>query len=313
MSAFHRLQTLTKEPLSEVVALCGSIIDKTEVPLIRQICHHIITSRAKSIRPMVTLAIAMAVGVDPKTKIRTAACIELIHTATLLHDDVLDGGIFRRGKTTVNKLWGNRQSILIGDFLLSRAFHLVVDQPRVADLLAKVAARLVEGEIMQLEAVGNLGISHQRYFAIISAKTACLFAAAARLGATAETAKTLEEYGNHLGIAFQCGDDVLDYKKSSVASGGKNTGQDFKEAKITLPLLNAAQTINTKGFWQKLLTDPTNFSEAKALMEQNQIFAKCFDQGEEFVAKARDALKPLPAGEAKQVLWDLPMFALKRQ
>jgi len=296
-----------------MLALCEDIIDSTKVELIRKICHHIITRRAKSIRPMITFASALASGVDPKKRVKIAACVELIHTATLLHDDVLDGGVFRRGKATANKLWGNHESILIGDFLLSRAFHLVIDKPQVADFLASTSAKLVEGEIKQLEAAGNLSLSYDDYYDIVFAKTACLFAAAAKLGASPKFEKSLEQYGSNLGTAFQCGDDVLDYNDANNGRSGKNIGQDFKERKMTLPLLFASQNLESKEFWRELLQDPSNFSQAQTLMAQNNIFEMCFKEGEQFVTKAKKALEPLPPSEAKRVLLQLPLFALTRE
>lgn len=310
-SPFDELQDLVAEPLALVAQTCGDCLATTENRLIRQICSHIMGGKSKQLRPMIALAVAVAVGDDPKSKVKVAACLELIHTATLLHDDVMDAGALRRGKVAANNLWGNRESILVGDFLLSRAFHLVVKDVDHAtlDLLANLAAELVEGEIMQITAAPNL--RREEYFAIIKAKTACLFAAAAELGSNAEYRRPLTAYGLNLGIAFQCGDDILDYLGDGV---GKTPGQDFREGKITLPLLLAMQKLNDKQFWRQTIDypSPQKFAEVCRLMTENGIFAAAKAEGMVYAKKAVECLRAVPDCEAKKILAKIAVYALER-
>ena len=320
MSAFEQLRDLVAEPLKLVSAACADCFNTTENEVIRQICVHIMSGRSKRLRPMITLASAIAAGEDPKNKVKLAACLELIHTATLLHDDVMDAGDLRRGKIAANNLWGNRESILVGDFLLSRAFHLVVKdvEPQTLDLLANLAAALVEGEVMQISASGNLRLRESEYIAIVKAKTASLFAAAAELGSGERYRRAMAGYGLNLGIAFQCGDDVLDYAgaaRGARARVGKTCGQDFKEGKITLPLLLAVQKAKDKRFWRQAFRDrsPQKFSQAVELMESDGIFASALKRGRAYAERAVACLEPLPRSEAKKILAKIAFYALERE
>ncbi len=314
VSAVGELRELVAESLTRVRETCRSSMVITENETILKICDHIMGGRSKLLRPTITLAAALATAENPSSKVKVAACLELIHTATLLHDDVLDGGILRRGEIAVNKLWGGRESILVGDFLLSRAFHLVIEgtETRTLELLANLAAKLVEGEVMQMSAGGNLRLQKRDYIKIVEAKTACLFSVAAELGAGKRYRRALAEYGLNLGIAFQCGDDILDYIGNK---SGKTCGQDFAEGKITLPLLLAIRATGDKKFWAEALAEPSseNFRRVVELMRENAVFADARRVGKAYAAKAAKALEPLPGGKAKELLGRVAFDACRRE
>ncbi len=234
--------------IAEDMAAVNQLIEASlysEVPLIDKLAHYIINSGGKRLRPAIALLAARACGYQGRAHVTLAAIIEFIHTATLLHDDVVDASELRRGRQTANRLWGNSASVLVGDFLYSRAFQMMVgvNDMRVMSVLADATNTIAAGEVMQLANRHNPDTTRERYFAVITAKTARLFEAAAQLGAvlagretTVETA--LAVYGRHVGVAYQLIDDVLDYSGSAEARG-KNIGDDLAEGKPTLPLLHA--------------------------------------------------------------------------
>ena len=242
-------------PVERLHALVGADMAATDklihvrmhsgVPLIPDLARHLIDSGGKRLRPLLTLAAATAGGYTGEGHRMLAAAVEFIHTATLLHDDVVDESSLRRGKVSANLMWGNKPSVLVGDFLFSRAFQLMVETGNLAvlDILSGAAAIIAEGEVMQLKSSNNLGVTEDHYMSVVSAKTAALFAAAAEAGAViaalpVDVVAGMRAYGLNLGIAFQLVDDALDYSGRQ-ALMGKTVGDDFREAKMTLPIILA--------------------------------------------------------------------------
>jgi octaprenyl-diphosphate synthase len=253
-----------------------------------------------------------------------AACVEFIHTATLLHDDVVDDSKLRRGIETANARWGNEASVLVGDFLFSRAFQLMVADGslRVLKILSDASAVIAEGEVHQLLTSNDTATGEDAYLEVISAKTAALFAAACRIGAVVAERPTVEEdaldsYGRNLGIAFQLVDDALDYS-SREAVLGKTVGDDFREGKITLPVILAFRRGNEdeRAFWRRTLErgeqDNTDIGEAIRLMEKYGSLRATIDRARHYGAKAKDALGIFPDSKRKQTLLDLADFAVSR-
>ena len=250
-----RIEPVGVSPVERLHALVGGDMAATDrliharmhsgVPLIPDLARHLIDSGGKRLRPLLTLAAARAGGYVGESHIMLAAAVEFIHTATLLHDDVVDESSLRRGKVSANLMWGNKPSVLVGDFLFSRAFQLMVETGNLAvlDILAGAAAIIAEGEVMQLKSTNNLGVTEAHYLSVVTAKTAALFAAAAEAGAViagqpSATIEGMRAYGMNLGIAFQLVDDALDYSGRQ-ALLGKSVGDDFREAKMTLPIILA--------------------------------------------------------------------------
>ena len=242
-----------------------TILDRMDsrVPLIPQLAGHIIASGGKRLRPMLTLASALLCGYVGERQIGLAAAVEFIHTASLLHDDVVDESDLRRGDTTANVLWGNQPSVLVGDFLFSRAFQIMVADGslEVLRVLADASAIISEGEVMQLETLNNVDIPEEKYLDVVAAKTAALFSAASRIGALIAgkgrvEEDALESYGRNLGIAFQLVDDGLDYSAQQVTLG-KTVGDDFRECKVTLPVLLAYRRGDDvdRAFWKRTISD----------------------------------------------------------
>ncbi|MFN7710493.1 MAG: polyprenyl synthetase family protein [Holosporales bacterium] len=258
------LLTLVQQELEAVNALILRRLD-SEVSLIPLMASHILAAGGKRLRPLLTIAAAKALGYTGNRHINLAACVEFIHTATLLHDDVVDASELRRGLPTANTLWGNEASVLVGDFLFSRAFELMVEDGSldVLRLLSRASARIAEGEVWQLTTNGDLETTEEQYLKIVEAKTSALFDAACATGATLagagpEDIEAFSAYGRHLGIAFQIADDVLDYQ-GSAATMGKAKGDDFREGKMTLPVIHAVRhaTEEEKAFWHRVMVDQT--------------------------------------------------------
>ncbi|HIV78437.1 MAG TPA: polyprenyl synthetase family protein, partial [Candidatus Sphingomonas excrementigallinarum] len=260
------------------------IIDRmrSEIPLIPQLAGHLISGGGKRMRPMLTLASAQLLGYQGTSHHVLAAAVEFIHTATLLHDDVVDGSDLRRGRRTANIIWGNPASVLVGDFLFSRSFQLMVDAGslKVLNILSGASAVIAEGEVNQLTAVRQVGLPEERYLSIIDAKTAALFAAACRIAAVvAERPEAeelaLEAYGRNLGIAFQLIDDAIDYV-SDAGTMGKDAGDDFREGKMTLPVILAYARANDeeRAFWKDAVegrrTSDEDFAHAIALVRKSR-------------------------------------------
>ena len=266
--------------LARVNALIANRMVSAHAPFIDQISAHLIQAGGKKIRPVLTLATARMFGYMGDGHLKLAATVELIHSATLLHDDVVDESSLRRGQKTANLLWGNKPSVLVGDYLFSRAFQLMVEVAdlRILQVLSQAAATLSEGEILQLTTARNLAQDYQTYIEIIRSKTAVLFSAATQVGAmlagvSAEKIEIMRRYGEYLGIAFQLIDDVLDYQGDRVRIG-KDIGSDFREGKVTLPMIYAYDAANEveKAFWRRVVVEGVvkddDFAHAIALCQK---------------------------------------------
>ena len=321
--SLDRLQSLVADDLTKVnqviIGRMGS-----QVPLIPQLAGHIIAAGGKRLRPLLTLASARLCGYAGERHIDLAACVEFIHTATLLHDDVVDGSDLRRGNATANVLWGNQASVLVGDFLFSRSFQLMVEDGSldVLRILANASAVIAEGEVMQLETANNTETTEDAYLEVISAKTAALFAAACRIGAVVadrpkaeETA--LDSYGKNLGIAFQLVDDTLDYSARQ-ATLGKTIGDDFREGKVTLPVVLAFRRgdEDERAFWRRCIEDgvqeDADLEKAQELMLRHHALADTVERARHYGAMARDALGIFPESEVKAALVDIIDFCIER-
>ena len=297
---------------------------QSKVPLIPELAGHIIAAGGKRLRPMLTLATARLCGHEGDRHLGLAASVEFIHTATLLHDDVVDESALRRGRDTANAIWGNQPSVLVGDFLFTRAFQLMVEDGslEVLDILSTASALIAEGEVAQLITSNDTSTTEQAYLDVIRGKTAQLFAAAARVGAVVAErpraeADALESYGMNLGIAFQLVDDALDYAARQ-AELGKTVGDDFREGKITLPVILAFMrgSEDERRFWRRALEDDeqaeTDLAEAIRLMERHGTIADTLARARHYGAIARDALGLFPDHPIKRALAEAIDFAIER-
>lgn len=322
-ASIQKLVDLTKADMGRVNAL---ILSKagSDVEMIPEVANHLISSGGKRLRPMMTLAAAAMFGYEGEGHVQLATSVEFMHTATLLHDDVVDESDLRRGKSTARMIWGNQASVLVGDFLLGQAFKMMVDVGSLdaLDVLATSASVIAEGEVMQLAAAKNMETTEDEYLAVIKAKTAALFSAAAEVGpiiADAPRAQrlALRSYGLHLGLAFQLIDDALDYG-GSAADLGKNVGDDFREGKITMPLLLSYRrgSEDERAFWKSSIEQGNNDDEAlqKAigLMTKHGSIADTVQRARHFGEIARDALAPLPQSPQKDALIDVIDFCISR-
>ncbi len=321
--SLDRLTALTSEDLHRVNL---TIVEhmKSPVLLIPQLAGHIVASGGKRLRPMITLASARLFDYCGARHIGLAACVEFIHTATLLHDDVVDESDLRRGEATANAVWGNKAPVLVGDFLFSRSFELMVADGSldVLGILSEAASVIAEGEVLQLMTANDTETAEEDYLEVIRAKTARLFAAAAEIGgvvagrAEAERA-ALRTFGHNLGMAFQLADDVLDYSARQ-ATLGKTVGDDFREGKITLPIVLAfrAADEDTREFWRRTLEDleqkKGDLKRAIALLERSGALRATLEQAHHYAARARQALDDLPRGEAHAALCESLDFAVER-
>ena len=319
------------EPLMRLVGddlgkVNHTILDRMDsrAPLIPQLAGHIIASGGKRLRPMLTLASARLCGYVGERQIPLAAAVEFIHTASLLHDDVVDGSDLRRGDATANVLWGNQPSVLVGDFLFSRAFQIMVADGslEVLRVLADASAIISEGEVMQLETLNNIDIPEEKYLDVVAAKTAALFSAACQIGAVIANKSgaeedALESYGRNLGIAFQLVDDSLDYSAHQVTLG-KTVGDDFRECKVTLPVLLAYRRGDDKAraFWKRTISEgvqkDSDLPRAMDLLRGTSALADSIERAQHYGAMARDALGIFPDGEAKRALADVIDFCIDR-
>jgi octaprenyl-diphosphate synthase len=294
------------------------------VVLIPQLAGHIVAAGGKRLRPMLTLAAAKMCGYTGRRHVALAACVEFIHTATLLHDDVVDESDLRRGLATANAVWGNKASVLVGDFLFSRAFQVMVEDGSlsVLSILSNASAVIAEGEVMQLTTANDTETTEHAYLEVIKAKTATLFAAACRIGAVVAGRPKAEEealdaYGLNLGIAFQIIDDVLDYAANQ-ATLGKSIGDDFRDGKITLPVvlsfLRGGEA--ERQFWRRTLEDQEqkdgDLEHAVSLMERHGALRDSVERARHYGAIARDALGVFPDSPEKRALAELVDFAISR-
>jgi len=323
----HTPIDVLSELLAEDMAAVDAIIhDRMQSPvgLIPNLATHLIDAGGKRIRPMITLASARLLGRIGDAPRKLAAAVEFIHTATLLHDDVVDDSGLRRGKPSANRVWGNPSSVLVGDFLFARSFNLMVEtgDMQVLDILARAASIIAEGEVMQLAAANDADATLNRYLAIIEAKTAALFAAAGKAGAVTAgkpgaEAEALYTYGLKLGLAFQLVDDALDYDGRQAAMG-KNIGDDFREGKITMPVVLARDmgAPSEREFWRRVMKGENNkddFAQACALLAKHDAIGRTLNAARAYAADAKDALAILPDNIYRDALRDLADFVVDRQ
>ena len=297
---------------------------QSHVELIPELAGHLINSGGKRIRPMLTLAAARMCGYAGEQHLKLATAVEFMHTATLLHDDVVDESDLRRGKQAARVIWGNQASVLVGDYLLGQAFKMMVETGSLEALriLANAAAVIAEGEVLQLSVSQDTSTTEDAYLQVIGAKTAALFSAAAEVGAVVagrprEEQAALESYGRNLGIAFQLVDDALDYSGSQEVLG-KGVGDDFRERKITLPVVLAYRRGATgeRGFWKRTLEEgnqtPDDLTYARKLMERHGALADTVDRASHYGDIARDALAIFPESAWKSALLEAVDFCVAR-
>jgi octaprenyl-diphosphate synthase len=327
-ASLDRLTDLLRADLAGVNAL---IIERMQSPvaLIPQLAGHIVAAGGKRLRPMLTLAAARMCGyraADPAKPrhVALAAAVEFIHTATLLHDDVVDASDLRRGLATANSVWGNKPSVLVGDFLFSRAFQLMVEDGslKVLAILSHASAVIAEGEVLQLVTSNDTTTDEEAYLAVIRAKTAQLFAAAAQIGAVVcdrpeAEELALESYGRNLGIAFQLVDDMLDYSADEAALG-KTIGDDFREGKITLPIVLAFARCEEaeRPFWRRTLEEldqkPGDLEHAVQLLRKHGALRDTLERARHYGGLARSALDPFRDGPEKRALIEAVDFSVAR-
>ncbi|HEX3673399.1 MAG TPA: polyprenyl synthetase family protein [Rhizomicrobium sp.] len=325
------------EPLSPVDRLAGLVADDiavadrlihermgSSVALIPDLARHLVDSGGKRLRPLLTLAAARLCGYQGSAHVKLAAAVEFIHTATLLHDDVVDASSLRRGKLAANIVWGNKPSILVGDFLFSRAFQLMVETGSmvVLDILAGASAIIAEGEVMQLKADSNLATTEADYLRIIAAKTAALFSASAEAGAalaqsSPEIVAALRDYGSNLGIAFQLVDDALDYSGREKQMG-KTVGDDFREAKVTLPVILAYQRADEEArrFWHRAIeSGPQHDGDLRwaiTYVEETGAIRETRARARRYADQASRSLAILPKSELREALEAIAEFCVGR-
>ena len=297
----------------------------SEVDLVQKISDYHIKTGGKRLRALLTLGSSKLCGyLKGGRDINLAACVELIHGATLLHDDVIDNGDVRRGKKTTNVIWGNQSSILAGDYLLSRCFEMMVEDGNleILKLLSSTSAKIAQGEILQLQHKGEVDMLEETYLKIISSKTAVLFSAATKVGAILaernnKEKEALEFYGKNLGLTFQIADDTLDYN-SNINLFGKNTGNDFYEGKITLPIILLFQQANDsekkqlENIFNKNIRSENDFSVILKLISKYKIISKCYKKAEHFINLASNSLSIFKDTGEKKILENLTSFSLER-
>jgi octaprenyl-diphosphate synthase len=297
---------------------------QSKVSMIPELAGHLIAGGGKRMRPMLTLASASLLDYTGTRHHKLAAAVEFIHTATLLHDDVVDGSGMRRGKRTANMIWGNPASVLVGDFLFSRAFELMVEDGslKVLRILSHASAVIAEGEVDQLTAQRQVETTEEHYLQIINAKTAALFAAACRISpvvaeAGEEAEEALEAYGRFLGIAFQLVDDAIDYA-SDAETMGKGQGDDFRDGKVTLPVIlaYARGSAEERAFWKAAMqgdrVSEEDLAHATGLIIQSGALSDTLEQARQYGRRAIDALAMFPASRAKSALIEAVEFAVSR-
>lgn len=319
------------QPMMDLVAggmnqVNAVILDRMQsrVPLIPELAGHLIAGGGKRLRPMLTLACAKLLDYPGDRHYKLSAAVEFIHTATLLHDDVVDGSGMRRGKRTANVIWGNPASVLVGDFLFTRSFELMVEDGslRVLKILSSASAVIAEGEVNQLSAQRQIDTTEAKYLDIISAKTAALFSAACRIAAVvAERDESVEEaldaYGRYIGIAFQLVDDAIDYV-SDEHTMGKDSGDDFRDGKVTLPVIlaYARGSADERQFWKDAIEgrriSDDDLVEARKLLLKYDAIADTLAKARLYGQQAIDVLGAFPNGKAKSALIEAVEFAIAR-
>ncbi|HET8728224.1 MAG TPA: polyprenyl synthetase family protein [Alphaproteobacteria bacterium] len=322
-SALDRLIALVADDLT---AVNRTIVNRMRSPveLIPQLAGYIVASGGKRLRPVLTLACARLCGHDGMRHAGLAAAVEFIHTATLLHDDVVDESDLRRGQASANEVFGNKPSVLVGDFLFARAFQLMVEDGSidVLRILSEASAVIAEGEVLQLAASHDTGTTEATYIAVVEAKTAALFGAACQVGAVvanagAEAEAALTTYGTKLGMAFQLVDDVLDYSALQ-ARLGKTVGDDFREGKLTLPVVLAFErgSEEERAFWRRTLEEQElrdgDLEHAIALLNRHDTLAATIARAQLYGREAQAALAACPPGPVRQALHDVVDFCVER-
>ena len=297
----------------------------SDVDLVQKMTSYHLDTGGKRLRALLTLGSARLCGYSKGTRdINLAACVELIHAATLMHDDVIDNGTLRRGKKTLNKIWDNHSSVLVGDYLLSRCFEMMVEDGNleVLKLLSSTSSKIAQGEVLQLQHQGEVDILEETYLKIISAKTAELFAAATKVGAILSDVKNkekeaLEFYGKNLGLTFQIADDTLDYN-SELKLFGKKIGQDFYEGKITLPIILLFQKAENnekeklREIFSKVKRTEDNFNYTLSLIKKYNIIKGCYQKAQHYIDISSNSLSVFNDSEEKDILKNLTSFSLTR-
>ena len=319
-----RLAAVLAADLEAVNALIRDRMASKHAPRIPEVTAHLVEAGGKRLRPMLTLAAARLCGYAGPFHVHLAATVEFIHTATLLHDDVVDESHRRRGRPTANLLWDNKSSVLVGDYLFARSFQLMVETGslRVLDILADASATIAEGEVLQLTAAQDLATTRDIYLQVVRGKTAALFAAATEVGgviagATTAQIAALRTYGDALGVAFQIVDDLLDYGGSDAAIG-KNTGDDFRERKMTLPVIFAVARADVaeRAFWVRVIEkgqqEPGDLEQALAIMARHGAMQAARDEAVKWAATGVAALAELPDHPLRQMLADLADYVVAR-
>ncbi|MDG1532326.1 MAG: polyprenyl synthetase family protein [Paracoccaceae bacterium] len=318
-----RLAKALADEMAQVNDMIRARMASEHAPRIPEVTAHLVEAGGKRIRPMMTLAAAKMCGYDGPYHINLAATVEFIHTATLLHDDVVDESSQRRGRATANLLWDNKSSILVGDYLFARAFQLMVEAESltVLDILSNASATIAEGEVLQMTAAQDLETDEATYLKVVRGKTAALFSAATEVGgvianAPAEHTKALFDFGDALGISFQIVDDLLDYDGSLAI--GKNIGDDFRERKLTLPVIKAVAMADAeeRAFWVKTIEkgkqDDGDFDHALSLLKKHDTLNATRTEALEWRDKAKASLSIIPQSELRDMLLDLADYVVAR-
>ena len=321
------LEALSNMLDEDMRAVNKVILDRMQSPvaLIPQLASYLIAAGGKRIRPLLTLAATQIYNGDMETAYKLAASVEFIHTATLLHDDVVDESLERRGKEAANIVFGNQASVLVGDFLFSRAFELMTDSDNIdiLKILSNASAVITQGEVLQLSAVNNIDITMDDYIEIITSKTAALFSAACEVGpvlagAPADQAKAMYDYGLNLGIAFQIADDALDYS-SDRETLGKVVGDDFREGKMTAPILFALENADDeeRAFWMRTIgsneQNDDDLKKAQDILEKHNCIQSSLVLAQDYATKAQLALEKIPKSSLTPLLHDLVPYTIFRK
>lgn len=319
----EQLAAALADDLTAVNALIRERMASEHAPRIPEVTAHLVEAGGKRLRPMLTLAAARMCGYDGPYHVHLAATVEFIHTATLLHDDVVDESKQRRGRPTANLLWDNTSSVLVGDYLFARSFQLMVETGslRVLDILANAAATIAEGEVLQLTAASDLATTEETYIKVVRGKTAALFSAAMEVGGEiagqdADTKQALFDYGDALGISFQIVDDLLDYGGTKAI--GKNVGDDFRERKLTMPVIRAVAKADAeeRAFWERTIQkgrqEEGDLEHAMSLLAKHGTMESTRADALAWADKAKAALDKVPDHPLKQMLVDLADYVVAR-
>jgi octaprenyl-diphosphate synthase len=324
MKPYERLRALLADDLNKVSELISLRMQSKHAPLISDISSHLINSGGKRLRSLLTLASAELCGYEGIHHIQLAAIVEFIHTATLLHDDVVDESDQRRGASSVNTLWDNSSSVLVGDYLFARSFQLMTEVGRldILEALSDASAKIAEGEVLQLSASENITTSENIYYKIIEGKTAALFAASMKVGGMLSNAQdniieALSSYGNALGISFQIADDILDFTGNE-AQIGKTLGDDFRERKLTLPIIDSISKADNKElkFWRRTIEDgnqrKSDFDQALEILKRNSSIDYSKKVAINWSMNAKESLSVLPESSVKNILDELADYVVFR-